>query len=563
MSLPTITAAWLQGDPAAATLLPRSYATTQTRLAHARAVQQRPSPAIVRQPGVLDALAQQHGPGHLCLPPCTLRGSYLTALQDPQTLTVTTGQQMGLLGGPLFNLAKVATAIALAKDLQAQLGTPVVPVFWLQNEDHDLPEIDHTFVPGPDGQPLRLGLDRTEAGPERLSVADRVLPESVAHVCQSLQALLQRQGAGLAVTEQLTAIWRPGVSWTVAFAQTLQACFPAAGLVFVDARYGPLAKALVPLHLQALDLREVWAERLLQRDAELAAAGFRGQVHVRPGAPLAFLAPEGPGYERFRLQPQDGDSFALVGDPAERFLTLQQVQDAAVAHPGALSSSALLRPMVQDALLPNAAYVAGPGELAYFAQIAPLYPSLGLPEPMVMPRARLRVQDERSAGWLAEVALSADAVRSPQRTAEALTAASSVGDTESLRQRLLGPLLAELEVLRPVLTALDGGLDKPLNHAAHNVTDTLDKLVGRIARSVANHDQVRLQRLERLRQLLWPDDQPQERAYGPAWFLARFGPEPLLEAVQAACARWDGGLTDVVLEPAPHAETVTKEPDVV
>lgn len=558
MSRPTITQAWLSGQPAAAALLSRAYATLRGQIDHARRVQCRAHtpwlrPALLQDPAVRTELAVSQGPAHLQLPDCPVRDAHLLALHHPEALTVTTGQQMGVLGGPLFNLAKVATAIALAKSLQAELGSPVVPVFWLQNEDHDLPEIDHTFVPGPDSQPLRLGLDATEAGPPRLSVADRLLPESVAHIGQSLHALLARQPDGPEVAAWLSQLWRPGQSFTRAFAQTIDALFPDAGLVFVDARYPPLAQALLPFHLTALEQARPLAERLLQRDAELAKAGFAGQVHVRPGAPLAFFAPDGPGGERFRLQPE-GQGWALVGASPPQVWTPAAVAERAAALPGSLSSSALLRPLVQDVLLPNAAYVAGPGEIAYFAQNSPLHLLLGLPEPMVVPRTRLRVIDERAAGWLHELDLTAGDLRDQQRVAEAIAQASPLGDTAALRARLLGPVLHELAALHPDLVAIDAGLAKPLQHASAHVTEILDKLVARIARSVAASDHTRSDRLAKLRQLLWPNDAPAERVYGPAWYLARYGRSRLMQAIAAACDRTDGAEVELVLAPAPHQQ---------
>lgn len=558
MSRPTITQAWLSNQPAAAALLSRAYATLQSQVDHARAVQCRAHtpwlrPALLQDPAVRSALAVSQGPAHLQLPGSPVRDAHLLALHHPEALTVTTGQQMGLLGGPLFNLAKVATAIALATTLQDELGSPVVPVFWLQNEDHDLPEIDHTWVPGPDCQPLRLGLDPTEAGPPRQSVADRLLPESVAHVAQSLDALLARQPHGPEVAQWLAHLWRPGQSFTRAFTQTIDALFPDAGLVFVDARYPPLAEALLPFHLAALQASQPLADRLLQRDAELAKAGFSGQVHVRPGAPLAFFAPDGPGGERYRLQPE-ADGWSLVGATPPQLWTPEAVAERAAAVPGSLSSSALLRPLVQDALLPNAAYVAGPGEIAYFAQNSPIYPLLGLPEPMVVPRTRLRVLDQRAAGWIEELSLTAADLRDAQRVAEAIAEASPFGETEALRARLLAPLLYELAGMQPDLVAIDAGLAKPLQHASAHVTETIDKLVARIARSVAASDHTRTDRLAKLRQLLWPNDAPAERVHGPAWYLARYGQRRLMDAVANACARSDGAEVELVLAPAPHAK---------
>jgi bacillithiol biosynthesis cysteine-adding enzyme BshC len=436
--------------------------------------------------------------------------------------------------GPLFTVYKAATAIRLAQALQAETGTPVVPIFWLQTEDHDLPEIAGCHLCRADGTPRALALPSDAA---RVPVAHRLLPAEVDACLTALGVELDHLPHAAQHLARLAAHYRAGRAWGDAFAGVLAELFAESGLVIVEPRDPPFAAAAAPVHRRALDAAAPLAAALLDRTAALAAAGFEAGVHVRPGAPLSFFHPRGADGPRYRLAPQ-GEGFALVG--AAGTYTRRQLLEALAADPLRFSSSALLRPIVQDALLPTAAYVGGPAEVAYFAQLAPLYAAFDLPMPLVVPRLRLRVVDGRSARLLRRLGLTpADAARP---AAEVLAPAEEAAAGDGVADRVLPALDAALAALDGELARLGPGVQRAAAKTRATVAAAVRTLEGKLRSARAQADGEATAAWHRVQQWLHPAGQPQERVYGLATCAARFGERPFLERVLAAA---DGDATAV------------------
>ncbi len=453
---------------------------------------------------------------------------------------VVTGQQVGLFLGPLFNLYKAMSAVLAARELARASGRPVVPVFWLQTEDHDLVEIARTFVPSavPGAGPCALELPADPA--DRSSVAYRRLPAEVGGVLSALGRELEGLPHAAEHLGRLARHYTAGASWSAAFAGVLAELFAELGLVFVDGRDPALARVAAGVHRRAIAEAEPIAELLLARVLALEAAGFTAGVHVRPKAPLSFFHPGGPDGPRYRLAPDGEGGFSEVGGSGRH--TRAALLSALEAQPLAMSSSALLRPIVQDTLLPTAAYVGGPAEVAYFAQLMPLYQHFGLPPPLVVPRARLTLLEERTHKLLGRLgAVPADAAL----PVEALCHKGGGADAETLKARLLEPFEAALASAAPELVAL--GLASPLERTRGTVAMAVSKLAEKHAAALAHKDAERLDAARRLKAFLRPNDEPQERVLSPAYFFARHGERAVLDRLAAAITPFDATPREVTL----------------
>jgi len=483
-------------------------------------------------PAVADALAAQNA----ALGESAARAANLDALRRGAAAVVT-GQQVGLFLGPLFTLYKAASAVAVARALAAESGTEVVPIFWIQNEDHDLPEIAECHVPGAAGEPCAL---RLECAPQRRSLAHLALPAEVADCLARLRAEIGRLPHADEHLGRLERHYRAGAGWSAAFAGLLAELFAGEGLVLLDPRDPAIARAAAPVHRRALEQAGELAAALLERNRVLADAGFAPAVHVRAGAPLSFFHPEGAAGPRFRLEPA-GDGFAEIGGQGHH--TSVELLAALARDPLCFSCSALLRPIAQDALLPTAAYVAGPGEVAYFAQLAPLYAAYGLRQPLVVPRARLRLIDERAERALARLGLRPeDAARSED---DLLAATAPAHD--DLERRLRAPFEQALRALAPEIEHAGDGIDTAVEKTRASVAAAVGKLAAKVERARLHRDEQRVHDVHLLRSLLQPDGLPQERRYGLAWFAARYGEHALLTRVLDAIDPFDPNPRDVLL----------------
>lgn len=448
---------------------------------------------------------------------------------------VVTGQQVGLFLGPLFNLYKAATAVRAAAELRAATGEPVVPVFWLQTEDHDLPEIAVCHALAAGGAALSLHLPADPA--DRRSIADRVLPPEVAPRLADLRVALDSLPHAGSHLDRLERHYRPGAGWAAAFAGVLAELFADDGLVILDPRDPAFAAEQCEFHAEALSRCGELASRVGERTAALQRAGLATPVHVRAGAPLAFFHPDGAAGPRFRLEP-DGDGFRTIGD-GRRFGTAElaaRLRD----DPPCFSTSALLRPLLQDRLLPTVAYVGGATEVAYFAQIAPLYDAFSLPMPLVVPRASFRWIDERSARLLQRWRLAAADCEADADTV--LRRATTVADAgeEALGRLLLAPFLGRLEEVAPKLIAVDPDLRTAIAKTQATVEMAVGRLAGRYDRACRRSNERLVADVDTLTGLLFPAGQPQERFYGLASVAARWGERPFLARVAAAVEPFAG-----------------------
>ncbi|WP_338863838.1 bacillithiol biosynthesis cysteine-adding enzyme BshC [Myxococcus stipitatus] len=537
---PSFPTAWLKGDPRALAFLPDRF---RHRAARAEAAADAGARSI--SPALLDIIAAQNAR----LAPSPARQRHLEELSRPGTIAVVTGQQMGLFLGPLYTLYKAAAAIADAKALREETGRPCVPVFWLQTEDHDLPEVDHCFVASPRGACCRVSLDIADAAASRAPVAHQRLGPGVTQALEALRAELSTEPQAAEHLELLERAYRPDATLSEAFTQVLASIFAEEGLVFIDPRDARLAPFAAPIHRLALQDAEALSGKLSRHVDSLTQAGFTVQVHIRPGSPLSFYSPEGVDGARYRLDPAGPGIWSLVGHPGGAKVTTDELLRALEHEPLRFTTSALLRPLLQDTLLPTAAYVGGPGEISYFAQLPPLYEHAGRPMPLVVPRARFRVVDDRARRLLNKLELTPDEVNEPREALLARLATRNEAEPfESagmLEARLFKSFLAELEPLGEAMLKLDPQLLDALKRTRGTVRTALSRLVGRYGRALALRDTVAAERLDRLRALLVPDGAPQERIHGMSYYACRFGTREFTRKVLDACVPFSGDLQDL------------------
>lgn len=537
----SFSASWLRGDPRALEFLSDRFRHQAARADAVAAAASRPL-----APALHEVLVARNAR----LAPSPARERNLELLARPGTTAVVTGQQVGLFLGPLYTVYKAASAIADARALAEETGRPCVPVFWLQTEDHDLPEIDHCFSPRSAGGSLRVALELPDAATSRVPVAHHHLGPGVTGALAALRAEL---GGNPHADEHLGLLeraYRPEATLVDAFAGVLSALFADEGLVFLDPRDPRLAPLAAPIHRRAIEEAEAISGKLAERGHALANAGFSEQVHIRPGSPLSFFSPGGPEGPRYRLDPGSAPgTWNLVGHPEGASVTTAELLSWLDREPLRFTTSALLRPILQDTWLPTAAYVGGPGEIAYFAQLAPLHAHVGLPMPLIVPRARFRVIDDRARRLLDKLGLSPDDAAAPRDELLARLAARDAGEgfepPEAVEARLLSTFASELARLGERMAAVDPTFAQAISRTDKTVRRGVSRLVARYGRSITQRDQVTLERVDRLRDYLAPDGAPQERIHGLPYYASRLGSRAFIRLVLEACEPFSGSLKDL------------------
>lgn len=515
---------YFAGEATARPFLPFDFRDAADRQRRTRAAAGRRASAAL-----IEVMRAQQG----AFAPSPARTAALDALAAGDTAVVATGQQVGLFLGPLYGFYKAASAVAVARALEADCGVRCVPLFWLQTEDHDFAEIASLSVATGDGGTLRLALEAGAGAPARASVAGRRLGAGVSSLIDRLAEVL---GPGAAATETVDILrrhYQPERPIAAAFAGAMAELFADEGLLFFDPRDARVAALAAPIHRRAISAADDVARRLQERSAALAAAGFDEQIPCRPDCALSFFHPDGPQGDRFRLarradMPGPPGAWGLSGRDD---VIPPEVLDAALARePLRFSTSALLRPILQDSLLPTAAYVGGPAEVSYFAQLAPIYDAFELTAPLVVPRARFRWVDASTRRRLAALGLDADDVGrrgAPTSPAGTTTLAAPAVAARAQILALVDSLTSDAAAVAPG----DRNLARAAARTRATVARALDRLATRAARTAAVRDEVAVARRARVEAALCPGGVPQERAYGWPSLAGRIGPAELKRLV--------------------------------
>ena len=432
-------------------------------------------------------------------------------LRQPGSVAVVTGQQLGLFAGPLYSIYKALSAVHYAEQIEVETGRPAVAVFWLAGEDHDFEEVQGTvFTDGEDVRRVRYDSDAV-GGPVGRMVLDA---DALATTLRQLDASLPQGPFRDEVLELVNACYRPGVTMRDAFARLLRRLAPGLVLMSVD---DPRLKALAaPVFEKEVADWEGTHTALTQVSRQLEEAGFHAQVKPMPVNLFAFTD-DG---QRLPIDPE-GEGFRLRGGEA---ISADELARWASETPERLSPNVVLRPLVQDVLLPTVAYVAGPGEAAYFAQLKPVYERFGVAMPVVWPRLSLTVVEPGVAKVLDRYRLDL-----PDLSGEmhALWRRLALDASETDLAAAFADARATLDALAARLnepvTATSTTLESALGAAQTRMMNALNRLEVKTVRvEKRNHDDVR-SRLERAQAALWPGGSLQERALSPLQFAALYG----------------------------------------
>ena len=454
-----------------------------------------------RRAALVSALRQQNGDSPA-----------LDALAQPGALAVVTGQQVGLFSGPAYTIHKALTAAKLAGRLSAA-GIPAVPVFWLATEDHDFAEVNHCWAFDTAHQPSRI-----EVAPVNHSSQ----PVGDIPIQGNPVESLRKSLAGFPFAEETVALaeqaYAPGQTFGSAFQSLLGRLLGSHGLLYLDPMHPAVRRLAAPLLRQAVEAAAELKARVLERNRELEAAGYHAQVHVDEQTSFVFLLENG---RRLTL---DG---GRVSD--------QELSDRAEQ----LSPNALLRPVVQDYILPTVASVGGPAEVAYLAQAQVIYRTLLGRMPVAVHRSSATLLDARSAARLERYGLRLpDLFRGPEQV------------REQIAQKLVPPALSGafdqtraetgrlLENLDAGLARFDVTLAAAFETSRRKILYQLEKIERKTAREAFRRSERATRDAALLSGLVYPHRHLQERFYTILPFLARHGRElidRLYDAIQLDC----------------------------
>lgn len=450
----------------------------------------------------------------------------LDLLAQPGTVAVVTGQQVGLFSGPVYTIYKALTAARLARQLTSE-GIPAAAVFWLATEDHDLAEVDHGHVFDSRLRPVTLRADvRGTAG--RPVGGVEIAGAPVGELREALRGLLYADEIVALVEE----CYQPGRTLGEAFRMLLGRLLNGLDIVFLDPMQPEIRELAAPLLQAALERDVAMSAALQLRGNELKSAGYHAQVLFEEHTSLFFKLEDG---RRLPLRRNGEDYFQG---------THKITKSELAAVPTALSPNALLRPVMQDYLLPTVAYVGGPAELAYLAQGEVLYRELLGRMPVAVPRSGFTLLDERARSLMDRYRITLPGCFHGLDPLKELVASRLVPSTLQAAFDRTGAEIRDAAArLRDELDSFDPTLAAAMAKSQAKMLYQVEKNRRKAAREALRRDALISESAVYLSNLVYPHRVLQERYYSVLPFIAQHG----LDLVQTLGAHIHHGCPDHLL----------------
>ena len=440
----------------------------------------------------------------------------IEALKDESCYVVFTGQQIGLLGGPLYTLYKSLTAIKLSEKLSGQLGIKVVPIFWMATDDHDFAEINHIFFVDRQNSLVKL-----EYQPEKdwqgWPSAQIILDQNICRTFEILSSSCREAGYTKPVLEKLSQFYSAGQPYYLAFARWMNHILGQYGLIFLnpaDPQFKALLRPIFSAELEKNGSLQLLIEKTSQN---LETLKYHRQVHKKVGLTnLFYHSPR-----RLHITKQNG-RFGWEGASPE--FGGSELVKLIESSPQNYSANVLLRPLLESFAFPNLAHVAGPSEIAYFAQIRSLHTELGVEMPVIYPRQSFTLLEPETRQILTEYQISPpEIMQDVEQVYTRIIEKKIPAGAEKLLNQTQAELKRKVEELSEKILMIQPTLKPNLEFTQAKIDFEFNKFKEKFFQSYKKQFKQIKEELYLVQDLLHPQNTFQERIFSPIHFLSRYG----------------------------------------
>ncbi len=453
-------------------------------------------------------------------PPESLRN--VEQLADDHTFCVVTGQQAGVLGGPLYTIYKIITVVKLAATLQEEFPEyNFIPLFWLEINDNDFKEINHIQYITRENQIRRLEISENPADSLKPIAFRKPDPQ----ILQWRETIVEDFFDTEFKEDALRLFLEPyesSASYGDAFARLILSLLGRHGLVVINPVDRDVAALSQPIFHTALTSAREIVERFEERNHQIKGAGYPTQIQLRSSQTLLFQINE--QQQRVRIDVDPGGGYRMVYPDKRRAIDSAELLHLCETHPEQFSPNVALRPIVQDSLLPTVAYVAGPSETAYFAQLGALYPFFEVPMPLIYPRHRMTIVENKIRRVTEKLQLDYETILNSRGDfIETFIRQHAGQEVYRMLEEVDRQIGQALENLEPLLIKYDPTLVQSLQKTRQSIEGNFRKLSGKITRSLESKNETLVNQLERVMRHLLPQHTYQERVLNLLYFCIKYG----------------------------------------
>lgn len=435
-------------------------------------------------------------------------------LKNNNCFTVTTGHQLCLFSGPLYFIYKIFSAINLAEELKKQFPeNDFVPVYWMASEDHDFEEVNHFNV---------FGKTITWESQQTAAVGDFKTTE-LNNLLTQVKEIFGETENGKYLAELFSRAYLQHSNLKDATRYLVNELFGSYGLLSVDGNSTELKKQFIP-HFKTDIFENLSYNNVSESINELEKLDYKAQVNPRPIN--CFYIEDG---LRARIEKQ-GEDYVLVG--TDKKFTNEELTELIDTHPEKISPNVVLRPLYQQHILPNIAYVGGPGELAYWLQYKRLFEAFTITYPILVPRTFITVIDTNIKSKLDKLNFTEEDIFKEEQELikEFQIKANAVFDLET-EKKTIETLFTEIQ---NKINNVDKTLNAAVSAEQQKAISSLDILTAKANKALKQKSDTEINQIKTIKQKLFPHSEPQERFDNFSAFYLKYGNDFFTELKKAA-----------------------------
>lgn len=441
----------------------------------------------------------------------------ISLLNQPKTLAVVTGQQIGIIGGPLYTIYKILTAIKLTAQLNERYSEyNFVPVFWMESDDHDFNEVHQINILNNENNLVNIKYKEDISDDEiRTSVGNIEFDESINNFFSELERNLRNTEFKETILKKLSEIYSKGKTFKQSFRDLLLWLFDEYGLIIFDPSFDSVKIRLKNIFLQEIQSFRLHTQKVVSVSATLEEF-YHAQVKVKP-VNLFYHLDNG----RYSIEPVD-EVFKLRRKRKQfsKDEIIQEINE----HPERFSPNVLLRPITQDYLFPTAFYVAGPSEISYFAQVTPLYEFFNLEPPVIYPRASATLVEKSVLSFMDKYELTiTDVFLGKDHLKEKILSAISENNLDEIFDEANKNINLIFDQLKEKLFAIDKTISDSTGKYREKVLFTINELKSKASKAQDTRFETIIRQITKLTNLLYPNENLQERELNYFYFANKFG----------------------------------------
>ncbi|MCX8104502.1 MAG: bacillithiol biosynthesis cysteine-adding enzyme BshC [Ignavibacterium album] len=440
-------------------------------------------------------------------------------LESPKTLAVITGQQLGILSGPLYTIYKIITAIKLSSQLNERYTDfNFVPVFWMESDDHDFNEVHQINILNNENNIVNIKYKEDVSDDAiRASVGNLIFDESINEFFNQLELNLRQTEFKSSIISKLREIYSTGKSFKESFRELLYWLFDEYGLIIFDPSTEEVKQTLKPIFLTEINNFRVHTQKLVSVSATLEEM-YHAQVKVKP-VNLFYHIENG----RYSIEPVD-EIFKLRRKRKQ--FTKDEIILEINEHPERFSPNVLLRPITQDYLFPTAFYVAGPSEISYFAQIHPLYEFFEIEPPVIYPRSSATLVEKSVLTFMEKYDLTMrDVFLGIDHLKEKILSTVAENNIDLIFEDATKNMNLIFDEIKEKLFAIDKTISDSTNRYREKVLFALNELKSKAEKAHESRFETIIRQISKLSNLLYPNENLQERELNYFYFANKFGQE--------------------------------------